>query len=119
MCVLCCLCTELVLEEDQSTFKPFRVLIKDEFSSYPGTEQHRELAWPALGEQPGTGQEQGSGSLNSISSEQAGMLLHTQELLWIQATGSESAAPCSKAEITSSCSNPIEKPIQERVSLIL
>lgn len=29
------------------------------------------------------------------------------------------AGPCSKAEITTSCSNPIEHPIQKRVSLIL
>lgn len=80
------------------------------------TENWHGLVWESM---QGQDKNRGSGSLNSIDSEQAGMLLHTQELLWIQATGNESAAPCSKAEITSSCSNPIEKPIQERVSLIL
>lgn len=90
-------------------------------NSHPTQELNSTENWHSLLWESSQGQDKnrGSGSLNSISSEQAGMLLHTQELLWIQATGSESAAPCSKAEITSSCSNPIEKPIQERVSLIL
>jgi len=78
-----------------------------------------ELAGLGLSEKSGTGQEQiwapGPWTRSPLSKTE--MLLRTWELLQIQATVSEYAVPCSQAEITTSCSNPIEKPIQKRVSL--